>query len=117
VTDDLKGECDLVYKEIAIWEPATDARRMLGPGGVAPTNSPYVAQSLRWLEDAENWGSVRDRLIDIHRSVYNDVAILPLWQVVDYFAYHKRIRNIGDRPVWLYQNVEQWRIGAEPPTQ
>jgi ABC-type transport system substrate-binding protein len=117
VTEDVSGECDLVYKEVAIWEPVTDARRMLGPRGVAPTQSPYVAQSLRRLEEARNWGDIRDRLLDIHRAVYNDVAIMPLWQVVDYFAYHKRIRNIGERPVWLYQNVEQWRIGTDTVAQ
>lgn len=117
ITDDTSGECDLVYKELAIWEPVTDARRMLGKKGVAPTDSPYVAQSLRWLEESQNWGDIRDRLIDIHRSAYNDVAVLPLWQVVDYLAYHKRVRNVGERPVWLYQNVEQWRIGAEAAPQ
>ena len=90
---------------------------MLGTNGVAPNTSPYVAQSLRWLEMSENWSDIRDRLIDIHRSAYNDVAVLPLWQVVDYFAYHKRIENIGERPVWIYQNVEQWRVRAETPAQ
>lgn len=117
VTEDASKECDLTYKEIAIWEPATDARRMLGPTGVAPTTSPYVAQSLRWLEESENWSDIRARLVDIHRAAYNDVAVLPLWQVVDYFAYHKRLQNVGERPVWLYQNVEQWRISVEAAAQ
>jgi ABC-type transport system substrate-binding protein len=117
VVDDEAGECDLVYKEIAVWEPVTDARQLLGPRGFAPTDSPYVAQSLRRLEESENWGDIRDRLLDIHRAAYNDVALLPLWQVVDYFAYHKRIRNIGEHPVWLYQNIEQWRIGTAAAAQ
>jgi ABC-type transport system substrate-binding protein len=117
VTDDVSGECDLVYKEFAIWEPVSDARRMLGSKGFAPTDSPYVAQSLRWLESAENWGDIRDRLIDIHRAVNNDVAVLPLWQVVDHFAYHKRIQNMSERPVSLYHNIEQWRIRAEAAPQ
>lgn len=117
ITDDQNGECDLVYKEIAIWEPVTDARRMLGVGGVAPTDSFYVGDYVRELEKAQNWGDVRDRLVDIHRAVYNDVAILPLWQVVDYFAYNTRVRNVGERNVALYQNVAQWRIGTEAPAQ
>jgi tetratricopeptide (TPR) repeat protein len=117
VTVDAQGTCDLVYKEVAIWEPATDARRLLGAAGVAPTQSFYVAQNLRELDRAENWGDVRSRLLDIHRSVYSDVDVLPLWQLVDFFAFHKRVAGIGERPVWLYQNVEQWRIGAGPVTQ
>ncbi|MGE3780411.1 MAG: ABC transporter substrate-binding protein, partial [Pirellulaceae bacterium] len=113
VSDDTGQECDLVYKDIALWEPVTDARRILGPEGVAPTESPYVQQSLRWLEEAENWGEARERLVDIHRAVYNDVAVLPLWQTVDFLAYHRRIQNVGPNPVWLYQNVDQWRISSE----
>jgi ABC-type transport system substrate-binding protein len=113
VSDDVTGECDLVYKEIALWEPVTDARRILGETGVAPAKSPYVQQSLRWLDEAPNWIEARERLIDIHRAVHHEIAVLPLWQTVDFFAYHKRITNIGSHPVWLYQNVDQWRISSE----
>jgi hypothetical protein len=114
VVEDSTGECDLVYKEIAVWEPVTDARRILGQTGVAPTQSFYVQQSLRWLDEAENWGEARERLVDIHRAVYNDLAVLPLWQTVDFFAYRKRLNNVGASPVWLYQNVDQWRISTGP---
>jgi ABC-type transport system substrate-binding protein len=113
VVDDARGECDLVYKEIALWEPVIDARRMLGATGVSPTPSPYVQQSLRWLDEVENWSEVRERLVDIHRAVYNDAAVLPLWQTVDFFACHKRLNNVGSNPVWLYQNVDQWRISVD----
>jgi hypothetical protein len=113
VSHDAKGDCDLVYKEIAIWEPVADAQRMLGPGGMAATESPYVQRSLRWLNNAQNWGEVRERLIDIHRDVNQDVAILPLWQTVEFFGYQKRLVNIGSNPVWLYQSVDQWRLSLE----
>jgi ABC-type transport system substrate-binding protein len=111
---DSRQECDLVYKEIALWEPVTDARRILGPDGAAPTSSPYVQQSLRELDRAENWSEARNSLIDIHRAVDNDVAILPLWQTVDFFAYRTALKNVGASPVWLYQNVDQWRLSVGP---
>jgi len=112
-TTDPDGECDLLYAEIAIWEPVADARKLLGPTGVAPSDSPYVAQALRRLDAAESWGAVRDQLVALHRSVHNEVSVIPLWQTVDYFVYNKRLRNLGDRPVWLYQNVDQWRLQAQ----
>jgi hypothetical protein len=52
-------------------------------------------------------------LLDIHRAVNWDVALLPLWQTVDFFAYQKRLNNVGASPIWLYQNVDQWRIAVE----
>lgn len=110
---DPDNECDLLYTEIAVWEPVADARRLLGAGGVAATDSPYIAQALRRLDAAENWGDVRDQLVALHRAAHNEVTVIPLWQTVDYFIYNRRLQNVGDRPVWLYQYVDQWRLGAQ----
>jgi hypothetical protein len=67
------------------------------------------------LDAAENWGDVRDQLVALHRAAHNEVTVIPLWQTVDYFIYNKRLRNIdvGEPPVWLYQNVDQWRLGVQ----
>jgi hypothetical protein len=113
VTTDPDNECDLLYAEIAIWEPIADARRLLGMKGVAATDSPFVAQALRRLDAAENWGDVHDQLLALHHAAHNEVSVIPLWQTVDSFVYNKRLRNLGERPVWLYQNVDQWRLGAQ----
>ncbi|MBP90678.1 MAG: hypothetical protein CMJ64_28865 [Planctomycetaceae bacterium] len=113
MTTDPDDECDLLYTEIAIWEPVSDARKLLGPGGVAATDSPFVQQALRWLDRAENWGDVREQLVALHHAVHNEVSLIPLWQTTDYFVYNKRLRNLGESPVWLYQNVDQWRLQAE----
>lgn len=113
MTTDPDDECDLIYTEIAIWEPVADARRLLGPTGVAATDSPFVQQALRWLDQSENWGDVRDQLVALHRAAHNEVALIPLWQTTDYFVYNKRLRNLGESPVWLYQNVDKWRLQAE----
>ncbi|MBC8350640.1 MAG: hypothetical protein H8E66_01555 [Planctomycetes bacterium] len=112
-TTDPDNECDLLYTEIAIWEPVADARRLLGMKGVAATDSPYVGQALRRLDAAENWGDVRDQLVALHHAAHNEVSVIPLWQTVDFFVYNKRLRNIGEQPVWLYQYVDQWRLGAQ----
>lgn len=109
---DPEQECDLTYAEIAIWEPIIDARRLLGEDGLRPTSSPYVNQVLRWLDQAQNWGEVRERLLALHRTAHNEATVIPLWQTVDFFAYNKRLRNVGESPVWLYQNIDQWRVGA-----
>ena len=78
---------------------------------MAPVQNPYVRQALRRLAQAQNWGEVRERLLDVHRVVHNEVTIIPLWQTIDYFAYNKRLHNVGESPVWLYQNIQQWRVG------
>ncbi|MFV1968141.1 MAG: ABC transporter substrate-binding protein [Pirellulaceae bacterium] len=115
ITRDVQDSCDLVYTEIAIWEPVVDSRRLLGPGGPAASDSPYVRQAIRWLEEAQNWGDVRERLLQLHTAAHNEAVIIPLWQLVDFFAYNKRLRNVGENPVWLYQNIDQWRLSSAAP--
>ncbi|MEA3342076.1 MAG: hypothetical protein U9R15_19090 [Chloroflexota bacterium] len=66
--------------------------------------------ALRQLDWATDWPQVSAKLREIHRIAHNDVAVIPLWQLTDHFAHSRSLQGIGERPVMLYQNVEQWRI-------
>jgi len=115
ITRDPNNKVDLTYAEVAIWEPLVDARRLLGQEELHGINSPFIKHALRNLDAAQTWGDVRDRLLDLHRSAHNEVAVIPLWQMVDSFAYRKQLRNIvgtDGPPVWLYQNIDEWRFDS-----
>jgi ABC-type transport system substrate-binding protein len=103
------GPWDLLYAELSMWEPVIDARRLLGPQGLAGSCSPYMELILRELERAEDWKRARETLLEVHRQTYQDVPIIPLWQLVDHFAYHKSLQGVGKRPAMLYQQIESWR--------
>lgn len=106
---------DFVYAELALWEPISDLWRLLGPGGIAPGASSYVSLALRQLEDADNWPAARQRLFELHRLIHDDVSVVPLWQLVDHFAYHDRVEGIGTNPVALYQHINQWNVAPWYP--
>jgi ABC-type transport system substrate-binding protein len=101
---------DLRYAELALWEPVTDARRLLGPNGMVGGCSAYLEQALRQLDEVGGWKAARDRLLEVHRVAFQDTAVIPLWQITDHVAYNRNIGGIGQRPVSLYQNIEKWRI-------
>ena len=106
-----KVDCDLRYAELAVWEPVVDAREILGTGGLTgDSGGPYLAASLRQLDEATNWQDVRSRLAEIHDIAHHDLPVIPLWQTVNYFAYRAEVHGIGDNPVSLYQNVDQWTL-------
>lgn len=105
---------DLLYAELAFWEPVVDARRLLGADGLTGGCSAYMDQALRSLDAARNWGEVRSRLREVHRIAHREATVIPLWQTVNYFAYRKTLQNVGQRPVTLYQNVEAWQTRIEP---
>jgi ABC-type transport system substrate-binding protein len=104
-----EGDFDLLYAELAMWEPVVDARRLLGPDGPSGGCSAHLDLALRQLAMCDNWKQARDKLLQIHEQAAADVAVLPLWQLTDYFAYQRGLEGIGKQPVSLYQNIESWR--------
>jgi tetratricopeptide (TPR) repeat protein len=110
-------DVDLLYVELPAWEPLVDAHRLLGAEGMTGSCSPYMTLALRQLDEAVDWSQVRDRLHRIHCISYDDVAILPLWQLVEQFAYHESLRGVAASPVSLFQNIEQWRAPFPYPTE
>ena len=113
----IPSNVDLLYVELAMWTPVVDARRVLGEDGIADGCSPYMSLVLRQLDEAVEWVQVRECLHRIHRAARDDVAIIPLWQLVDHFAYRQTVQGIGDAPVSLYQHIEQWRPAFEYATE
>jgi ABC-type transport system substrate-binding protein len=110
VCSDVEGKCDLVYAQLAAWEPIVDAGRLLGPSGLVPTSSPHLLLALRQIESARNWRDARERLEELHRAVHEDLTIIPLWQTNEHFAYRKNIQGLKPGIVTLYQNVQDWRV-------
>lgn len=107
---DLPADVDLLYVELPIWEPVVDARRLLGSDGLVGWSSPYMDQALRQLDDATDWKTARQRLLYIHQLAYDELTLIPLWQMSDFFAYRDDLRGVGTRPVGLYQNIETWQV-------
>jgi ABC-type oligopeptide transport system substrate-binding subunit len=70
--------------------------------------SPYLDAALRDLDTATNWKDARARLAELHEIASHELPVIPLWQTVNHFAYRANVRGIGDSPVTLYQNIEQW---------
>jgi tetratricopeptide (TPR) repeat protein len=111
----IPDQVDLLYVELAVWEPLTDARRLLGEDGLAGGCSPYMSLALRQLDEATDWTQVRQRLRKIHRLVHDETAVVPLWQLTDHFVHHQSLQGILSQPVSLYQHVEQWRPALQYP--
>ena len=104
-----EGDWDLLYVELAMWEPVIDARRLLGPQGLVGRATPYMDLTLRQLERADDWKRARDKLLEVHRIAHDDVPLVPLWQITDHFAYQRGLQGVGSRPAMLYQHVESWQ--------
>jgi len=103
------GEYDLLYVEMVMQDPIVDAGRLLGVDGIAGGTSPFLNLALRKLATATGWKGANAELKIIHQLVADEVVVIPLWQLTEFFAYHKSVKGIASQPVLLYQNVEQWQ--------
>ncbi len=109
----IPDDVDLLYVELAMCEPVVDARRLLGEEGLSGGSSTFMSQALRQLDEATDWAQVAARLRYIHWLAQKETAVIPLWQLVDHFAYHRSLKGLGSGPVSLYQNVETWEPAAQ----
>ena len=99
------AEVDLLYVDLALWEPVVDAPRLLGAEGLASGCSSPMSQALGELAAATRWTDAVACLHRIDRVARNEVAVVPLWQLRDCFAYRKGFEGIKARTLSLYQNV------------
>ena len=107
-------DVDLFYAELAVWEPAVDVERIFGQEGLCRYASPHMLQALARLRTIREWNEIALQLRRIHRLVDLQCSILPLWQLVDYWAGARTLEGVGTRPLTLYQNVERWRLTPRP---
>ncbi len=108
---------DLLYTELVMQEPLVDAWRLLGPGGTTGQCSAAMLLALRSLEEAKDIKQAELRLEQVHRVAAAELPVLPLWQIVSHFAYHKSVKGVPQRPYHLYQGIEQWQVELRVPSE
>ena len=98
-------------------EPTVDAWRLLGPGGMTGDCSSAMLQALRSLEGAKDDKQAALRLQEVHRVAAAELPVIPLWQLVNHFAYHKSVKGVPPRPFHLYQDIENWQVELRVPSE
>ncbi len=104
---------DFLFTEITMHEPLLDIAKILGQEGLSPDVSASIKLELFRLGRADRWSRVFESLKAIHRHSNAEMAVLPLWQVMEHYAYRKNLKNTGTRISNLYQNVDRWQL--DPP--
>jgi peptide/nickel transport system substrate-binding protein len=109
---------DLAYRALRCEEPVLDAGLLLCPGYDAPpeadalasATSPRILQLLLQLDRAVEVPTARGLAIQIDREARDELPVLPLWQVVDHYAWRTRLKGPADISPRLYQGIETWEI-------
>ena len=109
---------DLAYRVMRCDEPVFDAGLLLCPGYDAPPEagalaavaSPEILQLLLRLERASEWPTARGLALQIDRESRDELPVIPLWQLVDHYAWRDRLTGPAESAAHLYQGLETWEI-------
>jgi peptide/nickel transport system substrate-binding protein len=109
---------DLAYRVLRCNEPVFDAGLLLCPGYDAPPDagalasvaSPEILQLLLRLERASEWPTARGLALQIDRESRDELPVIPLWQLVDHYAWRDRVSGPAESAADLYQGLETWEI-------
>jgi ABC-type transport system substrate-binding protein len=104
------NDFDFLYVEVAMSEPLTDVETVFGNAGMANNLSAPVQQLVRKLSYSTSWQVAGRNLRQMHRQVLNNVSIIPLFQIQEYFAYRRNVKNLGRDLVNLYENIDEWEV-------
>jgi ABC-type oligopeptide transport system substrate-binding subunit len=123
VTRPADDDYDLLYTELTMEEPLSDARKVFGDLGIVSDIGPAIEQLMGDLDLAKNWVEARNILRQIHELCQYDMVVLPLWQTINYYAYRRHVSGIDSELIHLYEHVDQWGIevpavaGIAPSTE
>ncbi|MEN0109933.1 MAG: ABC transporter substrate-binding protein [Planctomycetota bacterium] len=105
-------DCDVRLATLAIGEPLVDAWPLLGPGGIAPADTPPARTLLAELLEATSGSDAANALRELHAVAHAELPLIPLWQTVPHFAVRADLVGVPENPVAAYQAIDEWRPGS-----
>ena len=106
---------DMLYRTVQMNEPLTD----LWPSLTLDTHAKvaslahlpdWLRQDLIAVDQAGDWSSAEKQLRQLHRDLWSEVHLIPLWEVSEFMLSRKQLRGLPSRPMFPYQDVERWQL-------
>jgi tetratricopeptide (TPR) repeat protein len=118
---------DLRYVGLTVNDPVFDVMTFLTRDNptLAEFASPWLRQMLVELVDIPNQSAAREFLPRLHKVLYDDVAVLPLWQYQERWVVSNRVAHLPENIDNVYQGIAEWTVrpgfppdptAAEPAT-
>jgi ABC-type transport system substrate-binding protein len=106
---------DIAYRTVSLAEPLTELWSCLTLGAGSNAESltllpSWLRHELLTLDRAGDWDTAERLLKNLHRHLWAEVQVIPLWEVNEFLVYRKNIRGLSAQPMFTYQGVERWRV-------
>jgi tetratricopeptide (TPR) repeat protein len=122
VPDPQGDDWDLVYRTETLAEPAFELAHLLN---LSPSTSvdnyrhlaAWLRRDLLDLDRAGDWNSATQIMHRLHRQLWAEVELIPLWELDDRFVCRRNLRNMPDRPLRPYQGIDRWKLDPWYPRE
>jgi tetratricopeptide (TPR) repeat protein len=109
------ADWDIAYRVELVAEPLIELWSLLALTPSTETTTlnylpTWLRHDLLELDRVGDWKSAEDLLHKLHRQLWAEVHLIPLWELDGHFVVRKNIRNIPDRPLFPYQGIERWKV-------
>lgn len=115
VPDPQGTDWDVIYRVGAVAEPAAELSALLTRSTETSVEAyshlpAWLRRDLLELDRAGDWNVSTQILHRLHRQIWAEVELVPLWELDERFVCRKQVRNIPERPAHPYQQIERWRL-------
>ncbi len=106
---------DMLYRTVQLTEPLTDLWPCLTLDTYAKVESlahlpDWLRHQLIEVDEAGDWTTADRLLRHLHRDLWSEVHLIPLWEVSEFMLSRKHLRGIPGRPMFPYQDIERWQV-------
>lgn len=106
---------DMLYRAVNLVDPMTDLWPCLTLDTHAKVGSlahlpDWLRQELIAVDEAGDWTTAERMLRRLHRDLWSEVHLIPLWEVSEFMLSRRHIRGLPARPMFPYQDVERWQV-------
>jgi ABC-type transport system substrate-binding protein len=115
VPEDGGGDWDILYRTETLAEPLVELWPFLALTNSTETSAlghlpTWLRQELLDLDRVGDWETAERLFYRLHRQLWAEVHLIPLWEIDDVMVYRKNIRGVPERPAGPYQRIERWKV-------
>ncbi len=112
-----EADWDLAWGVVSLAEPLVEIWPCLTPDGATDVESltsvpAWLRHELLSLDQAGDRQSAAAILHRLHKELWAEVHLIPLWELSEFLAARKTVRGIPQRPMAAYQHIERWKVDA-----
>lgn len=121
-TEPNSGNWDIMFRSLQMQEPLVEIWPFLTVSNRAQLSDlddypDWLKQEIVDLDRTSDQTRAVDRMHELHRHLWDDAALVPLWELDQFQVARKSIAGVPAKPLHLYDNLDHWSVDPWFPAE